>query len=156
MTIARLPERSMPSTTSSAVLSEPNGVVIRLSLRLKVSAVVLVIHPGDQIGPAGEARERPNRVGAMDDQEVLNRIDELVREEEELRHRHDGDGEGLTSDEVARMEELKVQLDKAWDYLRQRRALRQYGDNPDDASERDGGTVEEYGDVKPYDDADVE
>jgi hypothetical protein len=92
----------------------------------------------------------------MDDQGVLNRIDELVREEEELRHRHDGDGEGLTSDEVARMEELKVQLDKAWDYLRQRRALRQYGDDPDDASERDGGTVEEYGDVKQYDDGNVE
>jgi hypothetical protein len=92
----------------------------------------------------------------MDDQGVLNRIDELVREEEELRHRHDGDGEGLTSEEEARMEELRVQLDKAWDYLRQRRALRQYGDDPDDASERDGGTVEEYGDVKPYDDAEVE
>jgi hypothetical protein len=90
----------------------------------------------------------------MDDQQVMNRIDELVKEEDELRHRHAG--EGLTSDDEARMEELKVQLDKAWDYLRQRRALRQYGDNPDDASERDGGTVEGYGDVKPYDDADVD
>jgi hypothetical protein len=90
----------------------------------------------------------------MDDQQVLNRIDELVREEEELRTRHEG--EGLSSDEVARMEELQVQLDKAWDYLRQRRALRQYGDNPDDASERDGGTVEDYGKVKPYDDNELE
>jgi hypothetical protein len=90
----------------------------------------------------------------MDDQGVLNRIDELVKEEDELRHRHAN--EGLTSDEEARMEELQLQLDKAWDYLRQRRALRQYGDNPDDASERDGGTVEEYGSVTPYDDADVE
>jgi hypothetical protein len=78
----------------------------------------------------------------MDDQQVLERIDQLVREEEELLHRHEG--EGLGDDEHARLEELKVQLDKAWDYLRQRRALRQYGENPDEASVRDGGTVEDY------------
>ena len=90
----------------------------------------------------------------MDDQQVLNRIDELVQEEERLLHAHEGDG--LSSEDEARMEELKVQLDKAWDYLRQRRSLSQYGDDPDDAAERDGGTVEGYGDVKPYDDAEVE
>lgn len=86
----------------------------------------------------------------MDDQRVLDRIDELVREEEALLYRHEG--EGLSSEEHARMEELKVQLDKMWDYLRQRRALRQYGDDPDDASIRDGGTVEDYGTATPYDD----
>jgi hypothetical protein len=84
----------------------------------------------------------------MDDQKVLNRIDELVQEEERLLHAHENDG--LSSDDRARMEELKVQLDKAWDYLRQRRALRQYGENPDDASMRDGGTVEDYGNVTEY------
>lgn len=89
----------------------------------------------------------------MDDQDVMNRIDELVREEEQLLHRHES--EGLDSEEEARMEELKVQLDKAWDYLRQRRALRQYGENPDDASMRDGGTVEGYGTVSRYPDADT-
>ena len=86
----------------------------------------------------------------MDDQQVLNRIDELVQEEEALLHRHEG--KGLSSEDHARMEELKVQLDKMWDYLRQRRALRQYGDDPDDASMRDGGTVEDYGTVSDYDD----
>ncbi len=86
----------------------------------------------------------------MDDQQVLDRIDKLVQEEESLLHRHEG--EGLDDDEHARLDELKVQLDKAWDYLRQRRALRQYGDNPDDASQRDGGTVEGYGTVTDYDD----
>ncbi len=90
----------------------------------------------------------------MDDQQVLNRIDQLVKEEEELLHRHES--EGLGSEEEARMEELKVQLDKAWDYLRQRRALRQYGEDPDGASMRDGGTVEDYGTVTPYDDADTD
>lgn len=90
----------------------------------------------------------------MDDQQVLSRIDQLVQEEEELLHRHEA--EGLDSEEEARMEELKVQLDKAWDYLRQRRALRQYGENPDDASMRDGGTVEDYGTVSQYDEADTD
>ncbi|HVD40309.1 MAG TPA: DUF2630 family protein [Solirubrobacterales bacterium] len=78
----------------------------------------------------------------MDDQQVLERIDKLVQEEEELLHRHEG--EGLDDDEHARLDELKVQLDKAWDYLRQRRALRRAGDDPDEASMRDGGTVEDY------------
>jgi hypothetical protein len=78
----------------------------------------------------------------MDDQQVLERIDQLVQEEEALLHRHEG--EGLDDDEHARLDELRVQLDKAYDYLRQRRALRRAGDDPDDASMRDGGTVESY------------
>jgi uncharacterized protein DUF2630 len=78
----------------------------------------------------------------MDDQQVLDRIDKLVQEEEALLHRHEG--EGLDDDEHARLEELRVQLDKAYDYLRQRRALRHSGQDPDDASMRDGGTVETY------------
>ena len=90
----------------------------------------------------------------MDDQQVLSRIDDLVQEEEQLLHRHEGEGEGLTPEEHARLAELKIQLDQAWDYLRQRRALRQYGENPDEASMRDGGTVEDYGTVSDYDDTD--
>ncbi len=86
----------------------------------------------------------------MDDQQVLDYIDALVREEEALLRRHEG--EGLDDDEHSRLEELKTQLDRTWDYLRQRRSLRQYGDNPDDASPRDGGTVEGYDKAAPYDD----
>jgi len=78
----------------------------------------------------------------MDDQQVLDRIDQLVQEEEALLHRHEG--EGLDDDEHARLQELQLQLDKAYDYLRQRRALRHSGKDPDDASMRDGGTVESY------------
>ncbi len=78
----------------------------------------------------------------MDDQQVLSRIDELVKEEESLLHRHES--EGLSAAEEARMGELKVQLDQAWDYLRQRRALEQYGLDPTDASQRGAGTVEGY------------
>ena len=78
----------------------------------------------------------------MDDQQVQNRIDELVQEEERLLHAHEN--QGLSEEEHARLDELRVQLDKAYDYLRQRRSLREAGDNPDDASMRDGGTVEGY------------
>lgn len=78
----------------------------------------------------------------MDDQQALERINELVDEEEKLLHRHEG--EGLDDDEHARLQEIELQLDKTWDYLRQRRSLREAGDNPDDASVRDGGTVEGY------------
>jgi Protein of unknown function (DUF2630) len=85
----------------------------------------------------------------MDDRQVLSRIDELVQEEETLLHRHEG--ESLSSEEHARLEQLKVQLDQAWDYLRQRRALRQYGEDPDEASSRDAETVEGYGTVEDYD-----
>jgi hypothetical protein len=87
----------------------------------------------------------------MDDQQVLSRIDQLVQEEEALLHRHEGGSEPLSAAENARLEELKVQLDQAWDYLRQRRALRQYGEDPDEASQRDPGTVEGYGSVEEYD-----
>ena len=79
----------------------------------------------------------------MDDDQVLGRIDELVREEEDLLHRHEGEEE-LSLEENARLEQVKVQLDQAWDYLRQRRALRQYGEDPDEASTRAAGTVEGY------------
>lgn len=79
----------------------------------------------------------------MDDRQILNRIDELVQEEESLLHRHEGEG-SLSDEEHARLEELKVQLDQAWDFLRQRRSLRQYGMTPGDASPRDAGTVEGY------------
>jgi uncharacterized protein DUF2630 len=78
----------------------------------------------------------------MDDQKLLSRIDELVREEEDLLRRHEGDG--LNAEEEDRMGQLKVQLDQTWDLLRQRRALEQYGLDPEDASERDPKTVEGY------------
>jgi hypothetical protein len=80
----------------------------------------------------------------MDDRQVLSRIDQLVREEEALLHRYEGQSEPLSDEENDRLRELKVQLDQAWDYLRQRRAKRQYGEDPDEASERDPGTVENY------------
>jgi hypothetical protein len=78
----------------------------------------------------------------VDDQQVLNHIDELVQEEERLLHAHESDG--LSPEEHTKLEQVRVQLDQTWDLLRQRRSLRQYGENPDEASVRDAGTVEDY------------
>jgi len=80
----------------------------------------------------------------MDDEQVLSRIDELVKEEEALLHRHEGEEEPLDEEERARLAKLRVQLDQAWDFLRQRRALRQYGEDPDQASLRGPDAVEDY------------
>jgi hypothetical protein len=74
---------------------------------------------------------------------ILDHIDEMVAEEHGLRSRHSG-GEGLSDAERQRMRELEVQLDQAWDLLRQRRAKAEFGDDPANASERPPDEVETY------------
>jgi len=73
------------------------------------------------------------------DQSVLSHIDRLVKEEEILY----GQSE-LAEDDRHRLVELKVQLDQCWDLLRQRRALREFGDDPDKAKQRPAKIVENY------------
>jgi len=43
-----------------------------------------------------------------------------------------------------RLAAIEVELDRCWDLLRQRRALRSAGADPDDAAVRDSATVEGY------------
>jgi Protein of unknown function (DUF2630) len=78
-----------------------------------------------------------------DDTDIIHHIDALVDEEHALERAH-GDGNSLSKDEKARFRELEVQLDQLWDLLRQRRARRAAGLDPDDAETRDPGTVEGY------------
>ena len=78
----------------------------------------------------------------MNDEELLGRIHSLVEEEHELRSRHTA--EPLDETEHARLQGLEVALDQCWDLLRQRRARRDAGLNPDDAEVRGEGTVEGY------------
>jgi hypothetical protein len=78
----------------------------------------------------------------MEDHQIIGRISELADEERRLEEAHVG--EGLTPAEQERLKELQVALDRMWDLLRQRRALRDAGRNPDEAIERPGGTVEGY------------
>ncbi len=78
----------------------------------------------------------------MDDSQVLGRIDQLVAEEKELYER-EGHGR-LEAGDHARLEEIRVSLDRCWDLLRQRRAKREFGLDPDEAKARSADTVEHY------------
>ena len=78
----------------------------------------------------------------MEDQGVIDRINELAREEHELFER---ESHGKVTDaERERMKRLQVTLDQCWDLLHQRRARRAAGLDPDEARVRDEGTVEGY------------
>jgi hypothetical protein len=79
-----------------------------------------------------------------DDKEIIEQIDQLVEEEHALERRHAGDLDPLSSDEKQRLRALEVHLDQLWDLLRQRRARRDAGLDPDGAAERDPGIVEGY------------
>ncbi|WP_327086395.1 DUF2630 family protein [Nonomuraea sp. NBC_01738] len=79
----------------------------------------------------------------MHDNEILTRINALVSEEHELRGRLSS-GEVTSEEENARVKELEVALDQCWDLLRQRRARRDAGENPDAAAARPAGEVENY------------
>jgi hypothetical protein len=73
---------------------------------------------------------------SMDDKQLSARIGDLIAEEHELER-------GGEPDPV-RLRELEVQLDQCWDLLRQRRARRTAGENPDDAETRPADVVEGY------------
>ena len=75
----------------------------------------------------------------MNDQTILNHITQLVEEEHKLRALPTEHGA-----EAARLRHVAEQLDQCWDLLRQRRAKREFGENPSDAHMRDVGTVERY------------
>jgi hypothetical protein len=75
----------------------------------------------------------------MDETDILSRIHALVDEEHKLR-----EGTDHSDDEKARLHKIDTDLDQCWDLLRQRRAKRQYDENPDDAKARPESTVESY------------
>jgi hypothetical protein len=79
----------------------------------------------------------------MDDEELLHRIGELVDEEHQLERRA-GPGRPLDEDEAQRLGQLEVALDQCWDLLRQRRARRNAGQDPDTAHVRPADVVEGY------------
>jgi hypothetical protein len=78
----------------------------------------------------------------MNENELHQTIEKLVNEEHALLEQV-GDG-GLNEEQRARLHELEVRLDQYWDLLRQRRARREFGLNPDEAHLRDPNTVEHY------------
>jgi hypothetical protein len=78
----------------------------------------------------------------MEDQDILDRINELAAEEHALWER-EGRGD-IDEAERDRLRRLEVMLDQTWDLLHQRRARRDAGQDPNDARVRDPSTVEGY------------
>ena len=78
----------------------------------------------------------------MEDGQIHGTIEQLVAEEHELWERESA-GEASDS-ERRRLQQLRVSLDQCWDLLRQRRALREAGGDPDAAGARTPEVVEQY------------
>jgi hypothetical protein len=77
------------------------------------------------------------------DRDILDDVNKLVTEEQELRAKlqhHEID----ETEEHRRLRAVEVQLDQCWDLLRQRRALRETGQDPGQAGARPPGQVEGY------------
>jgi hypothetical protein len=83
-----------------------------------------------------------NNTRQTTDQPVLAHIQQLVEEE----HRLFEQGERGTGGEMdrQRLAQVQVELDQCWDLLRQRRALREVGLDPDMAQVRPAQVVENY------------
>jgi hypothetical protein len=80
----------------------------------------------------------------VSDESIAVRIEGLVKEEHELRSREPSDTAEALEADAERLRAIEVELDVCWDLLRQRRALRGAGENPDQAKARDPSTVERY------------
>jgi hypothetical protein len=82
-------------------------------------------------------------MGLVKDEEILQRVRDLVDEEHRLRERLQA-GEISTQEEHERLRAMEESLDQCWDLLRQRRALRDAGEDPDHAQSRPVYAVEDY------------
>lgn len=78
----------------------------------------------------------------MDDKAVLGQIDTLAREEHQL-FELESSGKATIKDQD-RLKQLQTMLDQCWDLLRQRRAKREFGQNPDEAEVRDEKVIKNY------------
>ena len=79
----------------------------------------------------------------MDDKQIMAQIDELIETEHKLRQQLAA-GELTAPEERQRLRSSEEALDQCWDLLRQRRARREFGENPDEAASRPVSEVEGY------------
>jgi hypothetical protein len=79
----------------------------------------------------------------MDDKDIMGHIDDLIRTERDLRGRLAA-GELSSDEEHERLRTTEEQLDQCWDLLRQRRARREYGEDPGGSAARSVTEVEDY------------
>ncbi len=77
------------------------------------------------------------------DEQIREQIDALEQERLALRER-EGESDPTQGADIARLEEIRVELDRLWDFLRQRTALRDAGLDPEEATERSADVVEKY------------
>jgi len=79
----------------------------------------------------------------MNDKDIMARITDLIDDEHQLRGQLTR-GELTSEQERGRLRSTEEALDQCWDLLRQRRAKREFGDNPDGAEVRPATEVEHY------------
>ena len=79
----------------------------------------------------------------MDDKEILSQIDDLIATEHDLRTKV-ANGQLSGAAEREQLRSVEEALDRCWDLLRQRRARREFGENPEEAEARPAGEVEGY------------
>lgn len=79
----------------------------------------------------------------MDDKEILGHIDELIATEHALREKLAA-GDLTSAEEHAQLKAASDALDQCWDLLRQRRARREFGEDPGGAKVRPAADVEGY------------
>jgi Protein of unknown function (DUF2630) len=79
----------------------------------------------------------------MDDKEILGRINGLIETEHELRSQLSS-GQLSSEQEREHLRSVEEALDQCWDLLRQRRARREFGEDPDGALARPTAEVEGY------------
>ncbi len=78
----------------------------------------------------------------VDDETIIQRIERLSIEEQALEESHPG--QPMSDEQRDRLKHLEVELDQAYDLLRQRRARRVAGQDPDEAALRSESVVENY------------
>lgn len=79
----------------------------------------------------------------MDDSDILSRIREMVDAEHQLRRKMQDDPEEVP-DAAQQLRTLEESLDQCWDLLRQRRAHREFAQDPNDSQPRSREQVERY------------
>ena len=73
------------------------------------------------------------------DESVLGKIEQLVHEEQTIYGQSD-----VSDHDQVRLQKIQVELDQCWDLLRQRRAKREFGQDPNEAHVRPPSVVEKY------------
>ena len=134
------PRRTATSSCSSETLADRSRSPARMVARASGWSVERSC-AGVRLGCEPTAARRSDRMPT--DEQIREQIDALEQERLTLRER-EGERDPTQDSDVARLEEIRVELDRLWDFLRQRTALREAGRDPDEASERAADVVEKY------------